>query len=106
MTMQTLAVVIGCVEMNRLLRGTQILNINMVEAPHFCMNTAVKGVIRMTGVASFISRYAVILKVGCGNVVRVIHHKTLAIWFHHVTGQTKVGLFRMLNLFGCANESA
>jgi hypothetical protein len=90
--MQAFAVVEGLVELDvfRLGRMAQVININMPQAAELGFDAAEHSVVGMTGIASFVGGYAVILKVSGGKVHRVIHTQTLAIWLHDVAAQTEL----------------
>jgi hypothetical protein len=99
---QALAIVERVVELDRVRDRADILHINVTQAAQLGPNAAVENVIGMAGVAGFIGRNAVVLKVGGGEIVRVVHKETLTIRFHDVAGETKCG---RLGAFHVSRES-
>ena len=70
MTVKALAVVVRSVKLDlvRLRGSAQILDVNMVQTANLCANAAVQSVIGVAGVAGFIGRNTMILKVSGGCV--------------------------------------
>ena len=73
MAVQTFPVVEWLVQMNRVHRLAEIIHIYMMQSVQLHLETTVHGVVCVAGVAGFVGGYAVVLKMRCGNVSRIVY---------------------------------
>src|SRR5262245_25005588 len=97
--MQALTNVERMVELYRLLRIADVLDIDMVKPADVSLDaTCVKRIIRVAGIASFLTRDAIVLKVRRRYVGSIVHIQTLSMGLHDVAGETELRPFRALNM--------
>jgi hypothetical protein len=104
--MKALAIVVRRIELDRIRDRADVLDINVAQAAELGPHAAIENVIGMAGVAGFIGGNAVVLKVGGGDMVRVVHIKTLAVLFHDVAGETKRRCLGTFHVRGESDRSA
>src|SRR3984893_9282314 len=105
---QTLAIVERVVETDGLgsWRSAEIVHIHVLEAMHLGAKAAKHRVVGVAGVAGLVGGNAVVLKVGGSQVGGIVHQQALAVWFHLVTGETKLGPFGTIDVIGGAHTGA
>ena len=93
MTMQAFAIIERLIQVDRIHRGSQILDINVPKSMQLNSDGAVHRVVRVAGVARLVHRNAMILKMDRRDMVHVVNVKASAVRLHDVTGKAKVRLF-------------
>jgi hypothetical protein len=91
MAMETLAIVVGSVELDFLGSGRscEVVDINVPQAAELGMQCTKHGVVRVAGVAGFGCGHAMVLEVGGGEIGGIIHVETFSKRFHGVAGKTE-----------------
>ncbi len=97
-TVQAFAIVVGLIELDvfRPRRGTEILDVDMPQASELGAKAAIKTIVGVTGVAGFIGRNTMVLKMSGRDVGRIVHVKAFPVGLHDVAGKAK---FRLLGTF-------
>ena len=100
MAMQAFAVVVRLVELD--IRGlwwiSQVIDINVAEAPKLGLEATKHCVVGVAGVTRFVSWNQMILEVGCRQMSRIIHLQASAVGLHDVTAEAKFRALGVLHL--------
>ena len=101
---QALQVAVPAAYMKDFGRGTDILHVNVLQAPELVLQRPVGGVVGVAGITGFVRRHEVILKVLRGDIARIRDVQALPVAF--VARNAKSRLFRPLDLSGHAAADA
>jgi hypothetical protein len=77
---------------------TDVLHVDACHALQLVLQRALNCLVGMAGVTRSLRRYAVILKVLVGQILRIIDLQTLPVIFLGMTGNAELGLFRALHV--------
>ena len=98
--MQAFAIIEWLVQLDGIHSGPQILDIDVPEPVQLHPDRSVHRVVGMAGVARFVERDAMILKMRRRDMILVVDKKAPPIGFHDVARKTEIGLLRALEMLG------
>ena len=83
---QAFTIIVGLIKNYFLRYGPEIINVEMLQSSHLRLQAAKHRVIGVTGITGFISRDAIVLKMGSGNIGRIVDAQTFPVGFHRMAG--------------------
>ena len=89
MAVQAFAIVVSAVKVNGILRGSEPVDIDMVQALKFGVNCAEHRVISVAGIAGRVRVNPVVLEVSGRDIGGIVHVQTLPVRLHDVARETK-----------------
>jgi len=93
MTVQALSVVVPARYLDRFGWRTQILHVNALDTPELIPQRAVDRIVGVAAEAGHVRWYAMVLKVLCRDVARVVDPEALAVVLHAMARNAELGLF-------------